>query len=87
MRSSNLSNSSGESEVQNLAILRAISRRAAAIASAFLCSSIEVDRPGCQTARALQKVSREERLSRFTDVNSYYICIVFDGAISISTDV
>ena len=77
MRSSNLSNSSEDREVQNLAILRAISRRAAAIASAFLRSSIEVDRPDVKTARALQKLSRRERLSRFwmkTRATSVFFC-------------
>jgi hypothetical protein len=65
MRSSNFSNSSGERVVQNLAILRAISRRAAAIASPFRRSSIFIQSARVQTRGALQKLSRQALLSRF----------------------
>src|ERR1700719_1530534 len=64
IRSSRRSNSSGERDVQKRAILRAISRRAAAIASDFRRSSIEHDQRTIKIGRSLQECSRRDWLSR-----------------------
>ena len=56
IRSSRRSNSSGERVVQKRAILRAISRRAAAIASDFRRSFIEQDRRSIKIARSLARI-------------------------------
>ena len=50
--------------MQKRAILRAISRRAAAIASNFRRSSIELDRRSIKIGPLLQELSRRNRLSR-----------------------
>jgi len=63
IRSSRRSNSSGERVVQKRAILRAISRRAAAIASNFRRSFIELDRRSIKIGPSLQELSRRNRLS------------------------
>ena len=63
IRSSSRSNSSGERVVQKRAILRAISRRAAAIASNFRRSFIELDRRSIKIGPSLQELSRRNRLS------------------------
>lgn len=64
IRSSSSSNSSGERVVQKRAILRAISRRAAAIASDFRRSSIEHDQRSSKIARSMQELSRRDRPNR-----------------------
>jgi hypothetical protein len=58
IRSSRRSNSSAERVAQKRAILRAISRRAAAIASDFRRSSIEQDQRSIKAGRSVQELSR-----------------------------
>jgi hypothetical protein len=83
MRSSSRSNSSGERVVQKRAILRAISRRAAAIASDFRRSSIEQDQRSIKIGRSLQEfpprlaepeLKKKSRYKRFLSRGSPGVC-------------
>jgi hypothetical protein len=82
IRSSRRSNSSGERVVQKRAILRAISRRAAAIASDFRRSFIEQDRRSIKIARSVARNVPSGSAELYFAANSRYKS--FSGARSVT---